>query len=165
MGNDFGTYLDRYKLALGLESDYALAQKLGKSRQYVSQVRKAGHAPDELCLEIAKTIGVEDYIVLAARNAAKETGPVGEAWKKLLAKVALLVITFAAALLLRDYDMGEGEILLSFQALTSLKDYRNFVDLLSIQVLTLVAGIMMPVIAEIGRCILTHCNAQQAHSH
>lgn len=161
----FEELLDGFKAAKGAKSDNQLAVMLGKSRQYVSEVRKTGNASDAFCLEIADALGIELYAVLAARNAAKETGAIGDAWKKLLERVAMVVITVAAALLLRDYDMGEGGFLLSFQALTSLKDYRNFVDLLSIQVLTLVAGIMMPVIAEIGRCILTHCNAQQAHSH
>lgn len=156
---DFQTYLNAFQAARGFKSDADMARSYDFSRTNMSKIRHHGHATNELCLEIAEKIGVEDYIVLAARNAAKETGPVGEAWKRLLAKVALVVMTIAAALLLRDYDMGEGEFLLSFQALTSLKDYRNFMDLHLIQALTLLLIIMPPVIHKIGNGLRTNCNA------
>lgn len=78
----FGEHLDTYIELLGLENDNQLAKHLGVSRQYVWKLRHNGKASDELCLEIAKVVQAEGAEVLIARNAIREQGPVGDAWRR-----------------------------------------------------------------------------------
>jgi len=102
----FGDYLNQFKAAKNLVDDKALAAYLGKSKQYVSLIRHRGQATNELCIEIADAIGVEAGVVLVARNALKEDGPVGDAWKALLGKVAGVGLLIGASLI---YSEGPEE--------------------------------------------------------
>lgn len=88
----FQDYWSMYKAALGVNSDNAMAKQLGFSRQHASRVKNEGAATDELCAAMAKAIGVEIAVVLVARNAARDSGEIGDAWKALLGKVAAVVI-------------------------------------------------------------------------
>lgn len=94
----FDQYLDAYKAAHGITTDSDLGAHMGTTRQYVTQLRKKGVAPDSLCLEIARVLKVEPGLILLSRNALKESGPVGEAWKRLLGKVAGVSLVIAASL-------------------------------------------------------------------
>lgn len=95
----FGEHLDTYIAALGLENDNQLANKLGVSRQYVWKLRHQGKASDELCLRIAQTIKAQGAEVLIARNAMRESGEVGEAWRAFTAKVGGFFLIVLAGLL------------------------------------------------------------------
>lgn len=131
MRKEFANYLDLYKAELGLDSDYALAQRMGKTRQYVSQMRNNGQAPDEVCLEIARVIGVEGYLVLAARNAAKDSGPAGDAWRKLLERVAVIALLSTGFAPVDEHGQSLHEMTQVVDAAN--KDYRKYRFLLLIQ--------------------------------
>jgi len=126
----FGEILDKYRAAQGAGSDSELARKLGKSPSWVNQMRFKGSATDDFCLEIASALQIEAGTVLIARNALKESGAVGEAWKRLLGKVAgiLLLLGLNPVDLRADSSIAAGMCLSNAtQVLDSpSKDYRNY---------------------------------------
>lgn len=105
----FSEYLDKFARHHGFESDADMAKKLGFSRTNMSKVRNRGHASDELCLAIADTIGEDPALVMISRNAARYTGPVGDAWKRLVAGKARQLAT-VALLTLPGMQIQDGKI-------------------------------------------------------
>lgn len=78
-------YLDQAKLALGVQSDYALAGRLGITRGYVSNLRRKNQTlSDELAVQIAQIINVPAPLVLADAHVERETNPtLKAAWEKM----------------------------------------------------------------------------------
>ena len=67
-------YLKATKAALGIESDYALAQHLGVTRSYMSKLSGGkAHLSDEMAMRIAEIIGTQPVLVLADLHAERET--------------------------------------------------------------------------------------------
>lgn len=67
--NDF---LNAVKASTGAVSDYALAQKLGVTRSSISNYRNnKSNLDDETCLKVARILGIEAGIVLAAIHAER----------------------------------------------------------------------------------------------
>ena len=141
----FETYLSDFIGARGLNNDSELARHLGVSPQYVWKMRHEGRATDDFCLEIARVLKVEPGLVLVARDALKETGPVGDAYRRILERVAGASLLFVMAFLYVHHNVEFCEILLSFQALASLKDYRKYLILFAFQVLTGAFAAIFPV--------------------
>lgn len=65
-------YLDAVKKKLGIESDYALAARLGVTRSAVSTfMRGKGIFGDDVALSVAEILGVNPLVVIAAANAER----------------------------------------------------------------------------------------------
>lgn len=119
----FGEYLSDFTESLGLQNDNQLAHHLGVSRQYVWKLRHDGKATDAFCIELADCIGVPRGIVLLARNAAKESGAVGDAWRELAGKVASVGLMVGASLMYSpDANAGKNTTYMS-QAVDSASLY------------------------------------------
>jgi transcriptional regulator with XRE-family HTH domain len=58
-------YIERVKAKLGISSDYALAQKLGITKQAMSRyTRGLGHFDDEVCARVAAILGIHAGLVM-----------------------------------------------------------------------------------------------------
>jgi len=146
---NFSAMLDLYMVAKGYQTDTEMASALGVSRQYMHRVRKLGKATDEFCMEIADQIGLERGQVLVARNADRETGAIGEAWKELLGKVA--AVGMLAVLGNNVTAISEkAEKTLQNQSITSVKDYRKLGSSLLNQWLTIFKAFFLPVTDATG---------------
>lgn len=88
----FQQFLNDYMEAVGVPTDYQLAKHLAVSPQYIYKIRHLGRATDEFCLEIAEKLGIDAGPVMIARNAVRETGRVGDAWRKMLERVAVVLL-------------------------------------------------------------------------
>lgn len=88
----FEQFLNEYMEAVGVPTDYQLAKHLAVSPQYIYKIRHLGRATDEFCLEIAEKLGIDAGPVMIARNAVRETGRVGDAWRKMLERVAVVLL-------------------------------------------------------------------------
>lgn len=63
---DMSKVLDEAKKALGVESDYALAQKTGILKQHISAYRGGTQTPDAYaCARLADAIGIDPLALLA----------------------------------------------------------------------------------------------------
>lgn len=142
----FPELLTEFRNSLGLRTDADLARHLGHSTAYISDIRHQGKASDELCLKIADTLDVEPAEVLIARNALKESGAVGDAWRKYATKVASVVLIVGIASTSVPTKAGEGEILPENQQLTKVKDYRKYRNRLKLQRLMELLAMIFPVI-------------------
>ena len=70
-------YLSAAKKALGIESDYALSQRLDVTRQTISKLQSGKHTmSDETAVKIAAIIGKHPAMVLADAHAEREKDPV-----------------------------------------------------------------------------------------
>lgn len=143
---NFSNLLDAYIAALGLSSDYGLAKRMGISAPYVHKMRHQGKATDEFCLEMARVLKVEPGLVLLARNALKDSGEVGEAWKRLMSRVAGVVIAISVSSAVAIPNGGKGENFLENQGLATNKDYRKYLIMLIFQLLTNAFKVSLPVI-------------------
>lgn len=152
----FDELLTEYRTALGAASDYELAAKLNITRQYLSQIRNHGTASDALCLQIAETIGADPAEVLIARNAAKESGAVGEAWKAYAAKVAAMALLLGTQWIQAPYAKGEGEFFIENNDLPSLKITGNFGFSFIFKLLWLKLRGLFPVIQRTGPLFRWH---------
>lgn len=121
MPKTFQQYLSEFTGRLGLENDNQLAHHLGVTRGYIWKVRHEARATDELCLEMARVLQVEPGLILIARNAAKEPGAVGDAWKSILGRVAVVSSLLIATHAIKEVELsnvGVGGISLQNQQLT-----------------------------------------------
>ena len=70
---DMSKVLDEAKKALGVESDYALAQKTGILKQRISAYRARTQTPDAYaCARLADAIGIDPLALLAQVEAETE---------------------------------------------------------------------------------------------
>jgi transcriptional regulator with XRE-family HTH domain len=69
-------YLQAVKKKLGIESDYALAQRLGVTRSAISklQLGKAVFS-DDVALSVAQILDLNPLVVIAQANAERATTP------------------------------------------------------------------------------------------
>lgn len=99
--------LDKVKARYGLPSDYALAAKLGMSRERISKYRTIGGAlADENALKVAELLDLNPGYVLACMEAERTHSDAARAaWEKLAdfvkhhgAAAALLMLVAVPAL-------------------------------------------------------------------
>jgi transcriptional regulator with XRE-family HTH domain len=95
--------MDRAKEAQHLTTDTALAERLGRSRQVVSQWRKEDAYPDEeLIAQMATMAGEDPAQWLVAIKAVRSDGAAGRAWtalaRKLAASAAMLLCAIGMTL-------------------------------------------------------------------
>ena len=64
-------YIDEYKEALRIESDYALAKKLGMSRQNMTKIRNGGFLGREKCLIIARALKIDPLAIIGTIEAVR----------------------------------------------------------------------------------------------
>ena len=67
----FSDFLNEVKTAQGLKNDSKLAEWLGISRAYMSEIRHTGNASDELCEKLAEASNNDPILVQLARDALK----------------------------------------------------------------------------------------------
>jgi plasmid maintenance system antidote protein VapI len=84
-------YLDAVKRKLGIESDYALAAKLGVTRSAVSTfMRGKGVFGDDVALTVAEILQLNPLVVIAAANAERAKTPEQKArWSDLAEKFSV----------------------------------------------------------------------------
>jgi len=69
-------YLDAVKVKLGIESDYALAKRLGITRSAVSNfTRRKGIFGDDVALTVAQILDLNPLVVIAQANAERSSTP------------------------------------------------------------------------------------------
>lgn len=70
-------YLNLAKTAYGVTSDYALAQKMGVTRSYISRFMSGKmHLTDEMCLMLAPKIGVHAGLMMLDMHRLRSNTPV-----------------------------------------------------------------------------------------
>ena len=67
----FSDFLNEVKTTQGLKNDSKLAEWLGISRAYMSEIRHTGNASDELCEKLAEASNNDPILVQLARDAVK----------------------------------------------------------------------------------------------
>ncbi len=82
-------YLKAAKVALGITSDYALAQKLGVTRGSISGLMLGKSAMgDETALKVAEILKLQPVLVMADCHAEREKNPAIKAvWTSLAGKL------------------------------------------------------------------------------
>lgn len=68
-------YLERCKAALGIETDYKLAQKLGVAPQYVYNWRAGKTFSDGIAIKVAEILEIDPLSVLLAQCAQRTKCP------------------------------------------------------------------------------------------
>ncbi len=88
---DTQAYLERAKVKLGIQSDYALAQHLGVTRSAVSKLQKGVTLMgDETAIRVADILEMPRAAVLADVYAEREKNPeVAAVWKSVWEKFSL----------------------------------------------------------------------------
>lgn len=104
--------LDKAREHCSLPSDGALAERLGVSRQLVSQWRK-GHNPlaDERIAQVARAAGEDAGVWLVRIRAEQTTGDAAKAWAKLARQLGTAATVAAVGLLaygMLDVSAHEG---------------------------------------------------------
>jgi hypothetical protein len=85
-------YLDDLKEKNG--SDYKTAQRLGISKESVSQIRKRGTIADETAVKMAKLLGIDEGEVLIAAAIARSEGDVKTAWENISKRTGMAASVF-----------------------------------------------------------------------
>lgn len=83
-------YLQAVKKKLGIESDYALAQRLGITRSAVSNFQRGkGIFGDDIALSVAQILDLNPLIVIAQANAERAATPEMRArWMGVMEKIS-----------------------------------------------------------------------------
>jgi len=71
-------YLDQIETKTG--SDYAIAQKIGVSKQAISIIRKTGNVKEETAIKITDVLGIDRNEVVLAAMIARSNGEVKKTW-------------------------------------------------------------------------------------
>lgn len=84
-------YLNQVKRRLGIESDYALAQQLGVTRQAVGSMTKGKTTMgDATAIKVAEVLGLPKALVLADAHAEREKNPEIQAvWRSMVEKFSM----------------------------------------------------------------------------
>lgn len=84
-------YIERYKEAKGIGSDYALAEHLGVTRAYISSLKTGRNfLSEELCYRFAEALSIHPAIVLIDTLRQKSTTPKQErVWSDVLEKISV----------------------------------------------------------------------------
>jgi transcriptional regulator with XRE-family HTH domain len=84
-------YLDACKERLGVESDYALAQRLGVKQPTITSYRKGrSRMSDDVALKVSEILQLHPLQVIAAANAERaETDAQREKWIALMEKFSV----------------------------------------------------------------------------
>jgi transcriptional regulator with XRE-family HTH domain len=91
-------FLDALARQYGGASDYALAKRLGVSKQSISNYRSGiRYIGDELAIRIAAELELDPAYVLACVNAEREREPtVSRVWQELARRLAAVVLALGA---------------------------------------------------------------------
>lgn len=87
-------YLNMIETKTG--SDYAIAKKIGVSKQAISIIRKTGHVKEETAIKIADVLEIDRSEVVLAAMIARSEGEVKKTWEnisKLSGIAATVLIT------------------------------------------------------------------------
>lgn len=96
------TLMDKARERRGIPTDMALGERLGRSRQIVSQWRSGDKYPDEdVIVQLAELAGDDPAQWLIAVKAIRTEGPAGKVWAALARRLAttaalLAVVVFPA---------------------------------------------------------------------
>jgi predicted transcriptional regulator len=84
-------YLDAVKERLGIESDYALANRLGVKQPTITSYRKGrSRMSDDVALKVSEILQLHPLQVIAAANAERaETDAQREKWLSLMEKFSM----------------------------------------------------------------------------
>ncbi len=94
-------YLDEIQTKTG--SDYAIAKKIGVTKQSVSIIRKTGHVKEETAIKIADALGINRNEVVLAAMIAKSKGEVRKTWENISKITGIAAsVTLASALALAN---------------------------------------------------------------
>lgn len=103
-------YLNEIKTETG--SDYAIAKKIGVTKQSISIIRRTGHVKDETAIKIADALGIDRKEVVLAAMIARSDGEVKKTWESIskmsgiAASVALVgVLTLGNSSIGADLDL------------------------------------------------------------
>lgn len=100
--NTTNEFLDAVKAKHGLSSDYALAHKLGITRQAISKYRNShGQLEDSLAISVAKLLEIDAAYVVACMHSERAKREDEKAvWREIIERfggvAASVLITFAA---------------------------------------------------------------------
>lgn len=103
-------YLDTAKKALGIESDYGIAQYLNVTRQAINNWRKNRQVMDDYAAaKIAEALGLNPMEVIAAANLEREKGEERKSyWRKVFeACAAACLLLSAGAFEIKDLQAAE----------------------------------------------------------
>lgn len=94
------TLLDKARDRRGIPTDMALGERLGKSRQVISQWRSGDKYPDEdMIVRLAELAGDQPAQWLVAIKAVRSDGAAGKAWAELAKRLgAVAAVLLVAAL-------------------------------------------------------------------
>jgi plasmid maintenance system antidote protein VapI len=83
-------YLRAVKTRLGIESDYALAQRLGVTRSAISKLQQGKVVfGDDVALSVAQILDVPPIVVIAQANAERASTPEMRArWMEVMDKMS-----------------------------------------------------------------------------
>jgi len=106
--------------ARGFDTDMAIAARLGRSRQVVSQWRSGGKFPeDDTVIELAKLAGEKAGPWLVLVQSERSSGQAGKEWaeiaRKMGAAAALVLLVGAASMPLPAAAKAPGLYIMSIQ--------------------------------------------------
>ena len=82
-------YLDKAKVSLGLQSDYALAKALKVTQPAISNYRAGRTFDDDVALKVAEILKIQPLEVIAVANLERaKTEETRAMWKDLLEKIS-----------------------------------------------------------------------------
>lgn len=110
-------YLDLAKTKAGISSDYALAVKIGATRQAVSRWRQGGNPDPLYAAKIAELAQVEPLLVIAdieiekANTAHRPT--VTAEWRSLLSRIGGVAVSMAVGTLISAPSPSEARAVIT----------------------------------------------------
>lgn len=104
-------YLDAAKAAAGIQSDYALAKRLGITHQAISNYRQGRHTADHVTAgKLAELLDVDPVRVIADIEIERATRPEQRRlWERIAAKVAAGVLVAIGASIAAPTPAGANE--------------------------------------------------------
>lgn len=98
-------YLDQIETNTG--SDYAIAKKIGVSKQAISIIRKTGHVKEETAIKIADVLKIDRNEVVLAAMIARSNGEVKKTWESISKMTGIAAsIALASTLTLANSSAG-----------------------------------------------------------
>lgn len=93
------TLMDKARARRGIPTDMALGERLGRSRQVVSQWRSGDKYPDEdVIVQLAELAGDDPAQWLIAIKAVRTEGPAGKVWTALAKRLGAATVVMLCAI-------------------------------------------------------------------
>lgn len=105
-------FLDAVKAKLGAGSDYALAPKIGLTKQMISRYRREkDYLSDEYCLKVASILEIDPAIVLAAVHSEKaKTSDEKNAWITIFERLGGVAAALTLGIMLNVPNPAQASI-------------------------------------------------------